>query len=93
MPLTDPPRKHLLARVLHAPGLMPLLMKQRNGTPWTEPERRTLRNSLWGLRRAAPYLIALALPGGLLLLPALAWWLDRRRGPRTADTAKAEQRA
>jgi hypothetical protein len=27
----------------------------------------------------SPYLVVLALPGSFLLLPVLAWWLDRRR--------------
>ncbi len=30
-------------------------------------------------RILSPYLIALLLPGSVLLLPIYAWWLDRRR--------------
>jgi len=31
------------------------------------------------LSNISPYLVVLALPGSFILLPALAWWLDRRR--------------
>jgi hypothetical protein len=31
------------------------------------------------LSSISPYLLVLALPGSFLMLPALAWWLDRRR--------------
>jgi hypothetical protein len=31
--------------------------------------------------------VVLALPGGLLMLPALAWWLDRRRNRNRAGPA------
>jgi hypothetical protein len=31
------------------------------------------------LSTLSPYLVVLVMPGGLLALPALAWWLDRRR--------------
>jgi hypothetical protein len=30
------------------------------------------------------YLVVLAMPGGMLMLPVLAWWLDRRRNRRPA---------
>ena len=74
-------RELLLREVLKARGLMPLLMKQRNGS-WTAEERAELKDRLGALRRISPYLVALALPGSILFLPALAWWLDRRRGRR-----------
>ena len=31
------------------------------------------------LSSMSPYLMCFVMPGGLALLPALAWWLDRRR--------------
>ena len=75
-------REHVLQEVLKARGLMPLLMKQRNGSRWTTDERRELKERLNALSQISPYLVALAVPGSLLMLPVLAWWLDRRRGKR-----------
>ena len=63
-------------------GLMPLLMKRRNGSNWTAAERDALYRQLRALSYLSPYLVVLALPGSFLMLPALAWWLDRRRGRR-----------
>ncbi|CAG0931005.1 MAG: hypothetical protein EFKGCFLK_00278 [Rhodocyclaceae bacterium] len=75
-------REHLLREVLKARGLMPLLMRQRNGGRWTSDERKELRERLNALSQISPYLVAMAVPGSLLMLPMLAWWLDRRRGRR-----------
>ncbi|MDP2793250.1 MAG: hypothetical protein Q8O25_04065 [Sulfurisoma sp.] len=67
-------------------GLMPLLMRHRNGGHWTREERLALREQLTALVHLSPYLVVLALPGSFMILPVLAWWLDRRRiqraGPR-----------
>jgi len=39
------------------------------------------------------YLVVLVIPGGVLLLPALAWWLDRRRsGIRAGPSARRSAR-
>jgi len=63
-------------------GLMPLLMKHRNGGTWTPDEKSQLLAQLRVLSRVSPYLLFLLLPGSALLLPGYAWWLDRRRKPR-----------
>jgi len=67
-------------------GLMPLLMKHRNGGQWTREEHHELRGQLQSLAHLSPYLVVLVLPGSFMILPVLAWWLDRRRiqrdGPR-----------
>lgn len=75
-------RERLVSEILKVKGLMPLLMKQRNGRRWSGAERRELREDLRALSELSPYLFTLALPGSVLLLPFLAWWLDRRRGRR-----------
>ncbi|GIK24854.1 MAG: hypothetical protein BroJett006_11000 [Betaproteobacteria bacterium] len=75
-------RDHVLREVLKAKGLMPLLMKQRNGNRWSAEERRELLDRLNALSQISPYLVAMAVPGSMLMLPVLAWWLDRRRGRR-----------
>lgn len=77
--LTAREQKHLTSEIVKIRGLMPLLMKQRNDQLWTQEEKRELAVHLRRLSTISPYLVVLALPGGLLVLPALAWWLDRRR--------------
>lgn len=59
--------------------LVPLLMKQRNGTYWTDEERHEIQQQLRRMALLSPYLILFVMPGGLFLLPLLAWWMDRRR--------------
>jgi hypothetical protein len=77
--LTAREQKHLRNEIGNVRGLMPLLMKPRNSQRWTEEERRELAAHLRRLSTISPYLVVLVLPGSLLMLPALAWWLDRRR--------------
>lgn len=59
-------------------GLIPLLMKRRNGEHWTELDRRRIRVHLHKLMELRPYMLLFIAPGGFFLLPVLAWWLDRR---------------
>jgi hypothetical protein len=68
---------------------MAVLMKQRNGENWTSEERQRLHARMRRLARLSPALVLLLLPGSVLLLPAYAWWLDRRRKRRrTADAVE-----
>ncbi len=83
--LTEREKKHLLREILQVKHLMPLLMKPRNKQSWTPEDKADLRIHLRRLSSIGPYLIVLALPGSFLLLPALAWWLDRRRNRLPAD--------
>lgn len=78
-------RAQLLAEMAQMEGLMPLLMKQRNGIRWTSEDRKQIRRRMYSLARLSPYVLALLLPGGLLALPLIAWWLDRRRLRRGAN--------
>lgn len=77
--LTAREKRHLLNEILQVRGLMPLLMKQRNKGRWTSEDREELRAHLRRLSNLSPYLVVLAMPGSFVMLPALAWWLDRRR--------------
>ena len=72
-------RDRIRAEMLRIQGLVPLLMKQRNGTRWTPDERAQLRCHLRSLTSLSPYLLVLLAPGSFVLFPILAWWLDRRR--------------
>lgn len=87
--LTEREKRYLLSEILQVRGLMPLLMKQRNKGKWTLEERQELRVHLRRLSNLSPYLVVLALPGSFLMLPALAWWLDRRRN-RVRPTLPAD---
>lgn len=71
--------RRVLAELLAMRGLMPLLMKTRNGGHWSDEERTELLAHLRRLSHLSPYLLCLLLPGSALLLPLYAWWLDRRR--------------
>jgi len=78
--LTTREKQFLLSEMVQVKGLMPLLMKERNKQRWTPEDRAELRAHLRRLSSLSPYLVVMVLPGSFLMLPALAWWLDRRRG-------------
>jgi hypothetical protein len=75
-------KKHLGDELARTQTLMPLLMKPRNGAKWTQEEKRELVDHLKRIGGMGRYVALLLLPGGLALLPLLAWWLDRRRDRR-----------
>ncbi len=68
-------------------GAWPLLMKQRNGGKWTPEEKTQLKSMIRSARSVSPYLFIWALPGSVLLLPFLAWYLDRQRQSRLRKNA------
>ena len=72
-------REQLLKEMVKMRGLMPLLMKPRNGERWTSAERAELQEQMRALAHLSPYLVIMILPGSFAALPVLAWWLDRRR--------------
>lgn len=76
----------LLSEILEVKGLMPLLMKPRNHQSWSPEDKAELARHLRRLSQLSPYLVVVVMPGGFLMLPALAWWLDRRRN-RSAPPA------
>jgi hypothetical protein len=75
-------RSRTLGALGEVDGLVAVLMKRRNGGSWTAEDRRFLRAGLTTAARWAPLALLLLLPGGLLMLPAWAWLLDRRRSRR-----------
>jgi hypothetical protein len=77
-------RLQLQGEMVKMRGLMPLLMKSRNGERWTNAERTALQEQLRALAHLSPYLVVMVLPGSFVALPVLAWWLDRRRQHRSA---------
>jgi hypothetical protein len=85
--LTVREQQYLTGEIAKVSGLMPLLMKPRNNQRWSQEEKRELVAHLRRLSSISPYLVVLAMPGGMLILPALAWWLDRRRGRKRQGRA------
>jgi hypothetical protein len=85
--LSERERRHLTSEILLARGLMPLLMKPRNKERWSDEDKRELAGHLRRLSNISPYLVVLVMPGGMLALPVLAWWLDRRRNRRPGGPA------
>ena len=65
-------------------GAWPLLMKQRRGGTWTPEEKDKLKGMVRSASSVSPYLFIWAIPGSMLLLPFLAWYLDTRRKQRRA---------
>ena len=78
----DRERKYVLDEMAQVKGLMPLLMKRRNLEQWTPEDLAEIRAKLNRLGGLSWYLAVLLLPGGFFALPAVAWWLDRRRERR-----------
>ncbi len=78
-------RKYLVTELSQVKGLMPLLMKPRNKQKWSTEDRQELAIHMRRLQRMSPYIAVIVLPGGFAMLPALAWWLDRRRGQRPGE--------
>jgi len=60
----------------------PLLMKQRNGGTWTPEDKMRLKTMVRSASSVSPYLFIWAVPGSMVLLPFLAWFLDRQRKSR-----------
>jgi len=87
--------RHEMAQVQ---GLVQVLFKNRNGETWTDDERAFLKRELRGLAgRWTPGFFLFLLPGGMLLVPAYAWFLDQRKrgvvrvgGQRSEDPTAAQ---
>ena len=83
-------RDYLVSEFCKVSGLMPLLMKRRNHGAWTTGEKAELVQHLKRLRTLSPYLVLTVVPGSFIALPALAWWLDRRRQNRRKSEVAAQ---
>ncbi|MCB1978976.1 MAG: hypothetical protein KDF25_06365 [Burkholderiaceae bacterium] len=60
-------------------GSVVWLVRQRRQGEWTAAERAHLREVMRSASSVSPYLIVWVVPGSMLLLPFLAWFIDRRR--------------
>jgi hypothetical protein len=68
-------------------GAWPLLMKQRQGGKWSRDDKERLRQMLHSASSVSPYLFVWAIPGSVILLPFLAWYLDKRHKGKEARGA------
>ena len=87
--LTNREKRRLVAEMSQVRGLMPLLMKPRNHQKWSREDKTLLAQHMKRISALSPYLVILVMPGGFFVLPALAWWLDRRRLRDRAPAAGA----
>ena len=60
-------------------GSVVWLVRQRRQGQWTAAERAHLREVMRTASSVSPYLVIWVVPGSLLLLPFLAWFIDHRR--------------
>lgn len=60
-------------------GSVVWLVRQRRQGAWTAVERAHLRDVMRSASSVSPYLFIWVIPGSLVLLPFLAWFIDRRR--------------
>ena len=70
-------------------GSVVWLLRQRRQGQWSLDERTRLREVMRSASAVSPYLIIWAIPGSLLLLPFLAWFIDHRR-QRSNSTLPAD---
>ena len=91
MDTMDRERKYVLGEVVQVTGLMPLLMKPRNRQKWTAEDKRQIVAHLRRLSMVSPYLAVMVMPGSFMVLPALAWWLDRRRQHHRRENLPTER--
>lgn len=75
----------------HIKGAWPLLMKQRKGGTWTPEEKVQLKAMVRSASSVSPYLFIWAIPGSMVLLPFLAWFLDRQRKKRAVQRRRLKE--
>lgn len=60
-------------------GSVVWLVRQRRLGSWTLTDREHLRSVMRSASSVSPYLVIWVVPGSLLVLPFMAWFIDRRR--------------
>lgn len=63
-------------------GSVVWLVQQRRQGTWSAEERAHLRDVMRSASSVSPYLFIWVIPGSMLLLPFMAWFLDKRRKRR-----------
>lgn len=80
-------KRRLHEELVTIKGAWPLMMKQRDGGTWTREDKERLRHMLRSASSVSPYLFIWAIPGSVILLPFMAWYLDKRRKGKAARDA------
>ncbi|MDH4418813.1 MAG: hypothetical protein QE485_16510 [Acidovorax sp.] len=63
-------------------GSVVWLVQQRRQGNWTADERDHMRDVMRSASSVSPYLFIWVIPGSMLILPFMAWFLDRQRKRR-----------
>ena len=63
-------------------GSVVWLVQQRRQGNWDAAERAHLREMMRSASSVSPYLLVWVVPGSMLILPFMAWFLDRQRKRR-----------
>lgn len=63
-------------------GSVVWLVQQRRQGTWSAEERGHLRDVMRSASSVSPYLFIWVIPGSMLLLPFMAWFLDKQRKRR-----------
>ena len=63
-------------------GSVVWLVQQRRQGTWSAEERAHLRDVMRSASSVSPYLFIWVIPGSMLLLPFMAWFLDKQRKRR-----------
>ena len=63
-------------------GSVVWMVQQRRQGNWTAAERAHLRDVMRSASSVSPYLFVWVIPGSMLILPFMAWFLDRQRKRR-----------
>lgn len=84
-------KRRFREELAHIKGAWPLLMKQRKGETWTPEEKVQLKAMVRSASSVSPYLFIWAVPGSMVLLPFLAWFLDRQRKKRAVERRRQQE--
>ncbi len=86
-------KQKIISETREMKGFLQLLFKERNtGRNWTEQERNQIKRYLKRLSVSIPFLIVFIVPGGSILIPILAAFLDRRKTKRLQASRNAINR-
>lgn len=66
-------------------------MKQRKDGTWTPEDKVRLKAMVRSAPSVNPYRIIRATPGSMVLLPFLAWFLDRQRKKHAVEHRRHKQ--
>ena len=80
-------KRRFTGELVQMKGAWPLLMKQRNDDKWTPEEKIEFKTMVRSASSVSPYLFIWAVPGFMLMLPFLAWFLDKQRKRKASRTS------